>query len=313
VRRKRIALNIALLALALALAGLAYLRPGAEPEGSEQPPVTQTDPSAVERIRVVPEAGATTVLQREGGHWRMREPHGIAAAESAVEALLGLLEAESEGRLEVGSGQLDRYGLKDPAVTVEMAGHRFRLGDEHPIEPQRYVQVDGTVHLVQAASLRQVEPAWHHYASRRLVPAGASLVRLELPEASLERVEGGTWQGEASGDGHVTQDGARSTAQAWERARALEVSALEGDPPSGAVVRLHLAERDEPLRYRIERRDEGLRLHRPAPGLSYRLPGGRAEALLDPVTTAEAEEATEAPASAETNGVAPDASSDGDG
>lgn len=302
-RQKRIAVNIGLLALALALAGLAYLRPGAGPEQSRQPPLTQADPAAVERIRIAPEEGAITVLQRDDGHWRMREPHAVMASESAVNALLGLLEAGSETRLgEVG--QLDRYGLEAPAVTFEMAGHRLALGDEHPMEPQRYVRVDGTVHLVRAASLRQLEPAWHHYASRRLVPADTSLTRLELPKATLERAEQGIWQGEASGEGRVPEASARSTAQAWERARALEVAAAERETSSGPVARLHLAGRDAPLVYHIERREAGLRLHRSGPGLTYRLPGGRAEALLDPVTTAEAEEASGASTPAETDGSA---------
>ncbi|MBK1726822.1 DUF4340 domain-containing protein [Halorhodospira neutriphila] len=153
--RARTWLNVALLALVVLLAALAYFRPGAGPETPERPALTERRPAGVDRLRVEPRQGPAAVLQRDGERWRLREPRAMPAEADAVRRALGLLEAESRAEVQRGDQGLAPYGLAEPDAVLEMGGHRFVIGGRHPMKGQRYVLVDDTLHLVEARRVRR--------------------------------------------------------------------------------------------------------------------------------------------------------------
>lgn len=284
--RARTWLNVALLALVVLLAALAYFRPGAGPETPERPALTERRPAGVDRLRVEPRQGPAAVLQRDGERWRLREPRAMPAEADAVRRALGLLEAESRAEVQRGDQGLAPYGLAEPDAVLEMGGHRFVIGGRHPMKGQRYVLVDDTLHLVEARRVRRLGEAWTDYASRRLLPAQASAARIELPGATLMRGDGGEWRARASAEGQeIAPAAARRTAEAWRhrRARGLEAAEPEG-AEEAPVVQIHLEGREEPLRFRVLEGGEQPRLYRPALGLVYRLGAGGLEALVEPAS-----------------------------
>jgi hypothetical protein len=273
----RIWLNILLLAVVAALAALAYLRPGASPGEADRRPLVRPKTTGVDEIRIRPRAGEAIRLRRREGSWRLVEPRAAPADPARARAVAGLLSAVSRGRVRAADGAGDRFGLAEPDVLVTLAGHTFALGDDHPIKRQRYVRVDGGVHLVATRALRRISGKWTDYVSRRLLPAGAEVTRMELPGLTARKGDDG-WR--AREDGPEPEALAR-LADAWQHRRAMALEAAEpGD--GGPWVRLHIAGRQEPVAYRIRSRDEQLRLYRPGLGLVYRLGGDAAADLLQP-------------------------------
>lgn len=281
-------LNLALLLLVAALGALAYFQPGKE--GSQpEPPVTQADTEGIDRIRLEPRDGATLLLARKEDGWRLLRPREMAADPARVEGLLGLLSVQSEGTVTVEEGRQEEFGLGSPQWRVEIGEHRLALGGEHPIEPQRYLRVDGQVHLVSNAAVRSIKGDWSAYASRRLVPEGAELARLELPETTLVKKED-RWQARDSDS--IGPERAGRTPRAWANNRAFALEQVD-EPGEGPQAILHIAGQDSPIRYTVRSTDPQLELVRPELGLLYRLPKGKVDTLLHP-SRAE-EEGTESP------------------
>lgn len=148
------------------------------------------------------------------------------------------------------------------------------------LERQRYLRVDDAVLRVGAAAVRAVKSDWTGYASPRLVPAGARLTRLELPEVTLARKEKGRWRAVAGGELEGARAGA--AARAWRKRRALSVKPASGDDGPEAKAVLHLAGREEPLRYAVHRGDSRVTLRRGDLGVAYELMQRRARELLYP-------------------------------
>lgn len=271
-------LNLGLLIVVGSLAALAYFRPGKEGEQS-LPQVTGTEKAEVDRIRFEPRKGESLTLVRKQGEWRLSEPRGLPANSGRVASLLGLLSLKSQATVEVEKNRLAELGLKEPEWTAEVGGHRFALGGDHPIKPQRYLRVDQTVHLVSRGAVRSVKSSWSAYASHQLLPAGARLTRLELPEVTLARGKDGGWK--ASDGASLKAKAAKETVKAWQERRAFALEAAE-DGKGGPTAVLHLRDREEPVSYRVRSTDPQLELVRPDLGLLYRLPKGLVDTLIHP-------------------------------
>ncbi|HKJ89296.1 MAG TPA: DUF4340 domain-containing protein, partial [Gammaproteobacteria bacterium] len=187
-------LNAGLLVVVLVLAGVAYFQPGKQPP-PPKPALTDAKPGKVDHISIRGGKKSPDVeLARQGDHWRLTKPKKLAADSRTVHAYLDLLRAKSQGKLDVADKDLGKYGLDDPDLVVELGGHKIALGDRHPIKRQRYVRVDGEVHLVKLSAVRALNKDWTKIASRRLLPEGARITRLDLPKVTLERSDDGAWK-----------------------------------------------------------------------------------------------------------------------
>ncbi|MFB6260929.1 MAG: DUF4340 domain-containing protein [Thiohalorhabdaceae bacterium] len=272
-------LNIALALIVVALAGVAYLRPGKEP-AEPKPALVKAGPSKVERLALQPAKGEIVQLAREKGRWRLTAPKPLPADGKAVKSVTDLLRAKSQGIVENADPKAAEYGLKEPEWTLQAGGHRIALGGKHPIERQRFVRVDDAVHRVKASALRGIKTDWTGYVSPRLVPPGADLTRVELPRVTLEKTKQGKWR--AAGGSGLKASKAEATARMWRNRRAISIETFEGDTASAPSVTLHLATRQEPLRYAVKRGDKRIRLIRTDLGISYGLLAKQGQDLLWP-------------------------------
>jgi len=279
-------LNLALLAGVAVLAGVAYWQPGKQPP-ADKPALTHRDPAEVRYIKLQPRGGETVELAKSDGAWEMTSPREMPASPRAVDHLLNLLGAESQGTVKVAEGKAGKYGLAKPKLAVTFDTLRIDLGADHPFKRQRYVRVHGKVHLVRKRALRQVRPDWSRYASHRLVPKGAELARLDLPGGTLVRDDKGDWKAPDKAD--LDSQTIERTVDAWKHRRAVSLSlAPEGSGGGGKETKkdkpdlsepatkekpemavLHLRGQEEPIRYTIERGDKKARLVRRDLGIRY--------------------------------------------
>lgn len=272
---KRNLLNLVLLLVVVGLGLLAWLEPG-----REAPPaplkLTTLDAAAIDRIRIERPAGVLEMAHR-GGRWELTVPIHAPANGIRVDAILSVAAIDSLNSQAITGLDLAAYGLAEPAVRLFLNDTRIDFGNTSPLDQRRYVRVGDTVHLIPDLRYYQLIGGWNGYVSLRLLEENTSLDRIELPGLTLENHEG-SWRPQPASE-HWSADAATALAQNWDTAQAMEVHEHKGEA-KGEEVRLHVRDREQPIRFVIAAREPELVLVRPDLGLAWHLISGRAADLL---------------------------------
>lgn len=272
----RTLLNLLMLAAVLALVAVTVLKPGIEPE-AENPPLTTLDSANVQRIEI--ERGDTVLIleRRDGGWWIAGEPT-VPADPLQVDLLLRL-PGERPLR-SYAAADLDLVQLKlDPGQPrVRIDATEFAFGDTDPLEGLRYVRVGDRVHLIRDSYQSVLQGGRTQFTSRRLLPEGADIAALELPDLTLRKRDDGGWDVQPAPE-RLSADAPQQLIQAWQNASALWVRSYQ---PAGdrKPVTLTLADGTQ-LRFELRQAEGETLLARPDLGLQYQLPEESARPLLE--------------------------------
>ncbi|MFP5507479.1 MAG: DUF4340 domain-containing protein [Gammaproteobacteria bacterium] len=271
----RTLLNLLMLAAVLALVAVTVLKPGIEPE-AENPPLTTLDSANVQRIEI--ERGDTVLIleRRDGGWWIAGEPT-VPADPLQVDLLLRL-PGERPLR-SYAAADLDLVQLKlDPGQPrVRIDATEFAFGDTDPLEGLRYVRVGDRVHLIRDSYQSVLQGGRTQFTSRRLLPEGADIAALELPDLTLRKRDDGGWDVQPAPE-RLSADAPQQLIQAWQNASALWVRSYQ---PAGdrKPVTLTLADGTQ-LRFELRQAEGETLLARPDLGLQYQMPEESARPLL---------------------------------
>lgn len=271
----RTLLNLLMLAAVLALVAVTVLKPGIEPE-AENPPLTTLDSANVQRIEI--ERGDTVLIleRRDGGWWIAGEPT-VPADPLQVDLLLRL-PGERPLR-SYAAADLDLVQLKlDPGQPrVRIDATEFAFGDTDPLEGLRYMRVGDRVHLIRDSYQSVLQGGRTQFTSRRLLPEGADIAALELPDLTLRKRDDGGWDVQPAPE-RLSADAPQQLIQAWQNASALWVRSYQ---PAGdrKPVTLTLADGTQ-LRFELRQAEGETLLARPDLGLQYQMPEESARPLL---------------------------------
>jgi hypothetical protein len=141
------AINLGLALVAALLALVAWLEPGLDHPG-ELPPLTTITPGSVSSIRVFQSGKVSMALELTQDGWRLTAPHAGSADAERVRQLLGILQTPSLRELAVAPERYAAFGLDAPDLVLEVDGLPIAFGGLDPVTSQRYVLVEGTVHLI---------------------------------------------------------------------------------------------------------------------------------------------------------------------
>lgn len=244
---------------------------------SEEPELADLDPQAVEHI-TVKYKDRKLRFQRQGDAWQMRQPYTAPADPYRIEQILQLPRTKSHSRYAVPQSDWPRFGLEPPAAEIDLDGHRFRFGQQNPIDFRRYVQVDkDMVHLIDDTVFHLLTSPASDWLDTRLLPAAASIRALELPGWRIHLSDKGSWHSEPKADPATLQ----RWVDEWRNARALRVSPHSGPVPKDkAIVRVQLS--DEKLTFVVVEREPELVLLRPDLNLKYHFYSQIGARLLKP-------------------------------
>ena len=285
---KRILLNVWLAIALLVLVWVAWKEPGHGPKPPEAK-LTAMSPAAVTKIVISNHNGSIT-LSKQGAAWRMSRPVEVAANGVRVDDLLGVLQTQSLSRFAAAGRDLSEYGLAKPAVRLRLNDTEILFGGVTPVDQQRYVQVGDTIHLITDRYMFELSGDAAAWVSRDLVPPGAQIVALQVPDGKLSRNAKGEWL-ETPADVGVSSDAAQALVDEWRDAQALRVTPYEKHAAQGEVV-IGLAGQAQPLRYQIVARRPELILARPEIGMQFYVASERADRLLSVKTPKPAAAAT---------------------
>ena len=214
--RARWLLNLLLSLIVVALATLAYLRPGLD-EAESVKRLSPLSPAQVQRVEIErPEQEPITMVRGVNG-WQLTAPINLPVNPFRIEPLLQLRRAVSHASFAVDDNGLAQYGLAVPRVKLSLDGEQYAFGDTEPLNGYRYVLVDGTVNLLSDRI--------HHY----LLMSPYDFASLELLSPQSELIE-------LRFNNQVIDD--ELTLTAWSEAHARRVSRYS--EPESDVERLSL-------------------------------------------------------------------------
>lgn len=274
---RRLVVNVGLLLLVAALALTAWLQPGLErPDDPE--PLSALDPASVSRLTLQRLGSDPIVLEREGEVWMMREPLRIPAGAARIDALLPVLVAPVQAGFSADGADPAAYGLDQPRIRLQADGVELAFGATEPLNHRRYVRIGERIVLIDDQYHAWLQGSAADFVSRQLLPPGARLRVLELPDVTLRRDEPGLWH--AVPAEALSPDEISALVDDWGRAQAL---AVEGHAPlvdaDARRVRLALDDGIE-LEFAVIDDDGDPALVRTDVGLAWRLSEAQAARLL---------------------------------
>jgi hypothetical protein len=168
-----------------------------------------------------------TVLQRKGGAWTMpgNWPTRTAEAEALADRLAGLRTRFDPEPIS-GEADLDKYGLRPPALTVEVrtTNKTYRLafgerpqGETNRFEQPTWLRLDDRPEVVRLAPglIAQLDRPTDYYQQRRLFP-GERVVKDADPNEKVERLAARAVTIEDKKDGNKPIGLVRTRDGGWE-------------------------------------------------------------------------------------------------
>jgi hypothetical protein len=138
--------SILFLALAvIALGAAVYVELEREIHLAMQP-LTALDPASVKRVEILCAAVCRNRrFEQTDAGWQMLEPFAKPADSEAIRRLLAVARAPIRVRLQLRDYDLAKLGLAPPQIVLKLDDVRIDVGDEDPIEHDRYIRVGDTL------------------------------------------------------------------------------------------------------------------------------------------------------------------------
>lgn len=132
-------------------------------------PLTAIDPARVQRLSVeCASVCRSRRFERNANGWQMLEPFAKPANAEAVEHLLAIARAPVRVKLQGNAVDAAKLGLAPPLVVLRVDDVAIALGDEDPIEHDRYMQVGDTfARVADRFSARVFEAPENELANER--------------------------------------------------------------------------------------------------------------------------------------------------
>jgi len=274
---RRQLLNLLLLIVLLALGLLAWLRPGLEPPPAEQ--LTSLASLDIKHITLHSKR-ATIHFERQGEGWMITDPPPMPADSLQVQRLAELTEARVQRSYPAAELEPAKLGLSDSSPRIELNDQAFLIGDTDPLSHLRYLQQGDHIYLIDDSLANFLDAGRTQFASRKLLPEGARVTLLQLPDLILHQTPDGRWQAEPNAPA-ASADDWNQLAQYWEHAQAIWVGKLKEQAEWPQQISIGLKDGTN-LQYLLRSDSDDLILGRKDWGLEYHLGSAARDQLLKP-------------------------------
>ena len=143
----------------------------------------------------------------------------LPADDFRVQALLGVLRAQSHSSFRAVDDDLSRFGLAPPLVRLDVDGSAISVGATEPLEGRRYVLYEGEVHLVTDAHYHHLSARAENFVHPTPLGPGADPTELRLDGRTMRRVDG-RWRLTPEDEGFGA-DARNALAAEWAGSRAM--------------------------------------------------------------------------------------------
>ncbi len=278
--RSRLLLNLGLLVLVGILVAIVVFEPGKQPEPKPRP-LTTLKPESITKLKLVRGPDDVIEFEKRDGRWWLVKPWQLPARDFRVQGILRLLKADSQSRHDLASLDLAKFGLDKPRASVTFNGElTIDFGGTEPLAQRRYVRIGNDLHTIIDTFYYQVAATPESFVDLALLPPDAKIVRLVLPDLTLE-LKDGKWQ-RTPAHPELSADASIELVDAWRQTRALDVrpkAKLPETRPAGQAE-VWLDGRDKPLRFSILRHENDTYLLRKDVNLAWQVTKEAADKLL---------------------------------
>ncbi len=182
------------------------------------------NPATVEQIQIIRRDLDDITFIKKNNQWMMQTPYNITASKLRIDTMLNLLDAHSYTQLNKNEVELERFLLDDPVVSIKFDEALISFGDTSPLDKQRYVLFDKTVHLINDVLYQQLLTSATFFISPKLLPPDSKIVALHLPNQKIHKVDN-KWAMEP--DKNISADKIIEVLNAWREVSAIAVRAYE--------------------------------------------------------------------------------------
>ena len=184
----RSALNLALLAVVVALALFAYYKPQKTEPAQKLSVLKAADATA---LKIELAGNPPIVLARNGSEWNITAPLTARADSTQIQRVLEILDATAKDRFPAQG--LARYELNEPAVRVTINQQRFGFGGVNPMSREQYVLTQDGVYPLSLRYGTLLPQSAYQLVSRQLFTPDEAPVAFRLKDFALAQRDG-KWQ-----------------------------------------------------------------------------------------------------------------------
>ena len=135
--------NLLQLALAVAVLGGGVYAEIVRERALGVQPLTRLDAATIQHVEIRCRDCQTRRFERASAGWRMLEPYAQAANTDSVARLLAVATAPVRTRARIAEYDAAKLGLAPAQFTLKYDDLTIEIGNEDPIEHDRYVKLDG--------------------------------------------------------------------------------------------------------------------------------------------------------------------------
>lgn len=223
---KRNLLNLILLTIIVALIAIVIYQPGKNVAPS-LPKLTSLNKNEIKQIKITRQS--TTPSERElefkkvDDVWMMIKPYAMTANAFRINSILKILSTPSFSQNSLSGLDLATFGLNKPIMTITFNNNTSLVfGHNKTLRTHRYIKIGSTLHLTTDTFLYQLSAKAESYISHKLLPANKTLVKLSLPNMTLEKING-KWESSIN-TSSFSAEAINQLIQEWQLSQAYDVN-----------------------------------------------------------------------------------------
>lgn len=216
----------------------------------------------------------------QGIIWYLTAPVEMPANPVKVNQILNLLNTNSFRQYQIKSDNLAKLGLNPPGWEIALDQTIVKFGKTEPIDQQRYVMVDATVHLINDRFSQYSFGSPLMLANLDILPVDKSVAEIHLPDKVIKKVDG-QWQSSPSNE-VISQNTLNEYIDEWRYAQALRVALADKLDHSSNVtpVTIYFEKAEQPIHLTVESTDQVFIITNKDWGVRYYVTSSIGERLL---------------------------------
>jgi hypothetical protein len=267
----RTGLNLALLAMVVALALFAYYKPHKGEPAHRLSVVKAADATGI-KIEIT--GNPPLVLARTGTEWKLTAPIAARADNGQVQRMLEILDATAKDRFPATG--LARYDLNEPSARITINQQSFGFGAINPMSREQYVLTQDGIYPVSLRFGTLLPKNYLQAIGRQLFAADEAPTAFRFDDFALVQQDG-KWQLTPPA-AELSADDISRWVDEWRLATALGILAASNRKPL-ATIKIKLKTGNE-ISVAVLQREPHLVLARSDQSYEYQLTADTARRLL---------------------------------
>jgi len=282
--KNRWLINIVLILVVALLGTIIMYKPGKDTADKEVP-LSNIITDKIGHIELIRTNLSNIALVKTEQGWQLAKPFRARANEYNVNSLLQIAHAKVEPGFSVTDHDLEKFGLKKPAIVLQLGDTKISMGRQHPLKNARYVLFNEKIYVIPMHEIRIAENSENDFINTRLFDKDIKLASLSLPALKLAETNG-NWKilSNIKKFGKSTADNINDFIAEWEHASALVVMPYSGRHSIGKIriAYKHSTGQNKKLTLDILSHKPEFVLFRKDEGLEYHFPQETGRRLLEP-------------------------------